>query len=300
VMMAHATEPPRPPSQHRPDLPPALDRLILDALAKSPDGRPASCEAFLRRLHEALGPPPAAAPGARLDFTLRDPFGDDMVLVEGGTFASGPDRRSVHLDPFYIDRTPVTNEQFYRFLSVTGYRPTDPSAHRFLASWRRGSMPPGIERHPAVFISWNDARAYAAWAGKRLPTEAEWEKAARGTDGRTYPWGKEKPGPLLANFGSPQGSTTPVGNFPMGISPCGALDLAGNVWEWCEDADDPDFYARGPASNPRNPSATTEGRRVLRGGSWMYDARSLRTYARTSFDADERSPDRGFRCVRSP
>ena len=105
---------------------------------------------------------------------------------------------------------------------------------------------------------------------------------------------------VLANHGAPQGGTTPVGNFPSGASPWGVHDLAGNVWEWCEDADDPDFYTRGPTSNPRNPAPTAEGRRVLRGGSWMYDARSLRTYARTSFEAEDRSPDRGFRCVKSP
>ncbi|RYE87303.1 MAG: hypothetical protein EOO75_14650, partial [Myxococcales bacterium] len=165
VMMAHATEAPRPPGELRADLPPAAERLILDALAKAPDDRPASCEVFLARLHEALGRPPEPAPvRGRLEGVRRDAFGDEMVLVEAGPFVSGPRRRTVHLDAFYIDRTPVTNEQFYRFLSTTGYRPTDPTAHRFLAHWRRGAMPPGIERHPAVYLSWNDARAYAAWA----------------------------------------------------------------------------------------------------------------------------------------
>jgi formylglycine-generating enzyme required for sulfatase activity len=299
VMMAHATDPPPLPSRFRPDLPPGLEALLLDALAKNPDDRPTTCGEFRQRLHGVLGAP-GGAPPAPLAPRLRDPFGDEMILVDGGLFPMGPDRRTVLLDPFYIDRFPVTNAQFVRFLSVTGYRPGDPGAHRFLAHWRKNTLPPGLHQHPAIQVSWHDARAYAAWAGKRLPTEAEWEKAARGTDGRTYPWGKDKPGPLLANHGAPQGGTTPVGNFPAGASPWGVHDLAGNVWEWCEDADDPDFYTRGPTSNPRNPAPTAEGRRVLRGGSWMYDARSLRTYARTSFEAEDRSPDRGFRCVKSP
>jgi len=221
-----------------------------------------------------------------------------MVLVPAGPFPMGPDRREVRLDAFYIDRLPVTNAEFHAFVTLTGYRPGDHDAARFL-NHARGKLPAALEQHPVVYVSWDDARAYAAWAGKRLPTEAEWEKAARGIDGRKYPWGRAEPGPTRANYGRNRGGTTPVGTYPEGASPCGALDLAGNVWEWCEDYDDPAFYADGPTYNPRN---TRRPERkpllVMRGGSWMYGPRSLRTFSRTGFEAHYRFASGGFRCAR--
>jgi serine/threonine-protein kinase len=301
IMMAHVSETPQPASKHRPDVPPGLELLLQDALAKDPADRPATCEEFLRRLESALGTTrslPPDSPARSLPPVLRAPSGDEMVLVTAGPFLMGPARREIFLDAFYIDRTPVTNEQFRQFLEVTGYQPSDEGSHRFLAHWRRGQLPPGLERHPIVHVSWQDARAYAQWAGKRLPTEAEWEKAARGTDGRLYPWGRDKPTPQRANYGSRHGGTVPVGSYPDGMSPCGALDMAGNVWEWCDDIDDPTFYAEGPSQNPRNPGDDLGPRHVMRGGSWMYGEGSLRVTARTSFEPSDRFAGGGFRCVR--
>ncbi len=223
----------------------------------------------------------------------------EMVLVPAGPFPMGPDRREVRLDAFYVDRCPVTNAEFHAFVTVTGYRPTDQDAARFL-NHVRGKLPPALEQHPVVYVSWDDARAYAAWAGKRLPTEAEWEKAARGTDGRKYPWGRAEPGPKRANYGRACSGTTPVGAYPEGASPYGALDLAGNVWEWCEDYDDAAFYADGPTYNPRNTRRPEKKPLlVMRGGSWMYGPRSLRTFSRTGFEAHYRFASGGFRCARS-
>ena len=305
VMMAHVTDAPTPPSQIRSDLPPGLERLILDALAKDPAARPASCAIFRERLEEALAEsaPTARAEGGSnrpLSPSIKGTDGYEMVLVPAGPFQMGPARREVMLDAFYMDRVPVTNEQFKLFLDVTGYKPKDPEASRFLNHFREGRVPRGHERHPVVYVSWDDARAYAHWAGKRLPTEAEWEKAARGTDGRKYPWGRAEPGRTRANYGKTQGGTMSVGSFPEGASSYGIHDLAGNVWEWCEDFDDKSFYEEGPSRNPRNTRQPERALLVMRGGSWMYGARSLRTFARTSFEAHYRFAGGGFRCARGP
>jgi serine/threonine-protein kinase len=211
----------------------------------------------------------------------------------------GPERRKVYANAFYIDRYPVTNAQYALFVRTTGY--ASESGHESLAHFREGAPPRGLEAHPVVYVSWFDARAYAVWAGKRLPSEAEWEKCARGADGRRYPWGKIDPDATRANYGRQRMSTTPVGTFPAGASPFGVEDLAGNVWEWCEDVDSPEFFLNGPTHNPCNRfRADNEltARRVVRGGSWMYDARSMRTYSRSSFEPAALSQGIGFRCVR--
>jgi serine/threonine protein kinase len=302
VMMAHVQQAPRPPSELRADLPAELERLILDALAKDPALRPPSCEVFQARLEHALRETPPSPSRRRLEAlppVLESEHGAAMLLVPSGTFAMGRDRRNVHLDAFYIDATPVTNQQFLRFVEITHYRPSDREAARFLHHLPGKKIPRGKEGHPVVFVSWTDAREYAAWAGKRLPTEAEWEKAARGTDGRKYPWGRTEPSPRSANYGNALGDTAPVGSFPEGASPYGALDMAGNVWEWCSEYDDPEFYADGPQHNPENTRPGPRPRLVMRGGSYMYGSRALRTYNRTSFEAHYRFGDGGFRCARS-
>jgi len=302
MMMAHVTETPRPPSEWRADLPPELERLILDAMAKDPSQRPASCEAFHARLEQALVHVAASPPRTRTQAfppVIVAEHGAEMILVPAGPFQMGRNRRNVYLDAFYMDATPVTNREFATFVEVTGYRPDDAGAERFLHHLRARKIPKGKEAHPVVYVSWTDANAFAAWVGKRLPTEAEWEKAARGTDGRKYPWGRSEPGARNANYGKAHGDTRPVGSFPAGASPYGILDLAGNVWEWCGEYDDPDFYADGPLNNPNNLRGGVKARLVMRGGSYMYGTRALRTYSRTSFEAHYRFGDGGFRCARS-
>jgi serine/threonine-protein kinase len=296
IMMAHVQEAPPPPSRHRPDLPEALECLILDALAKDPAARPQTCAIFRERLIEAVAPQPRSRRGDAPP-RLQEKDGGEMILVPEGPFKMGAQKREIHLDAFYLDRRPVTNRQFQRFLEVTGYAPTDEGSKRLLSHWRKGQIPPGLEEHPVVYVSWRDAVAYATWAGKRLPTEAEWEKAARGVDGRKYPWGAMEPTVAVANFGKRTKGTTAVSAHPEGASPYGIEDLAGNVWEWCEDVDDPTFYASGPARNPRLVSPP-DGPRVMRGGAWMYSAGSLRTTARTAFEMNARFASGGFRCAR--
>jgi formylglycine-generating enzyme required for sulfatase activity len=302
VMMAHVTQPPRPPSELRTDLPAELEQLILDAVAKDPKLRPASCQVFHERLEAALAqvaPSPQPQRAEALPPVLPGDNGAEMILVSAGAFLMGPQRRSIYLDAFYMDATPVTNLQFARFVEVTGYRPSDEGAARFLHHLLGRKVPKGKESHPVVYVSWGDAQAYARWVGKRLPSEAEWEKAARGTDGRKYPWGRSEPRPRNANYGKARGGTAAVGSFPAGSSPYGILDMAGNVWEWCGEYDDPAFYTDGPANNPCNMNATPKARLVMRGGSYMYGSRALRTYDRTSFEPHYRFGDGGFRCARS-
>ena len=138
--------------------------------------------------------------------------------------------RNVHLNPYAIDLTPVTNAQFYEFLKATGYRPAQ--TENFLKHWENDAPPPGLENHPVVYVDLNDARAYAKWAGKHLPTEEQWQYAAQGSDNRTYPWGnKFQEG---CYNGGRTGGTTSVTAFPAGRSPFGCYDMCGNVWEWTE------------------------------------------------------------------
>jgi serine/threonine-protein kinase len=308
VMMAHVEQAPEPPSAFRPHLPPALERIMLQSLAKDPADRPQSCAAFGAALEAALidvtsshtatraaEPPPV--------ITERD--GNEMLLIPGGPFPLGAHRRSVQIDRFYLARYPVTNRQFQAFVEATGYRPTDAEAHRFLHHFRGKGCPADLADHPVVFVSWTDARAYCRWAARRLPSEAEWEKAARGPEGNKYPWGREEPAPELANFGQAraktypittgEGGTAPVTEFPNSASPYGIEGMAGNVFEWCEDIDDPAFYLHGPDRNPRNTVQPGDAPCVIRGGSWRYDARSLRTYARASFPPTFRLDTVGFR-----
>jgi gamma-glutamyl hercynylcysteine S-oxide synthase len=166
--------------------------------------------------------------------------------------------RPVDLRPYAIDLTPVTNRQFADFLRATYYTPDHPG--NFLHHWHNGNIPPGLDDYPVVYVGLEDARAYAVWAGKRLPTEAEWQHAAQGVEKRKYPWG-ETWQPDLCNHGQ-TGGTNPVKNFPAGRSPYGVYDLCGNVWEWTE-------------------SERSDGRTrfvILKGGSY-YQAQGSEWYA---------------------
>jgi serine/threonine-protein kinase len=256
-----------------------------------------------------------------------------MVNVPEGEFSMGNDsgymdewpQHSVYLDAFWIDKTEVTNAMFGFFIEATGYQ-TDAEVRGNAwvfdgsswskvvgANWQHPQGPEtgltGLENHPVVNVSWYDASTYCQWVGSRLPNEAEWEKATRGTDGRTYPWGEQEPSGNLLNFADinlfPDGIdksmddgykfTAPVGSYPQGISPYGALDMAGNVWEWVKDWHQETYYADAPTSNPTGPSSG-DGR-VLRGGSWNHDRNDIRASMRIWSNPAEAIDNFGFRCA---
>ena len=225
--------------------------------------------------------------------------GATVVFIPAGEFVMGSDesdidadrdelpQHTVYLDGFWIDRTEVTNDMYGRCVQAGGC--TEPAHSR-----RYGS--PEYGNHPALGISWDQAVAYCTWAGRRLPTEAEWEKAARGTDKRLYPWGMETPDPSRLNFDHSVGDTAVVGSYPAGASPYGVLDMAGNVWEWVSDGYDENYYAESPAENP--PGGEVVNRRVLRGGSWNTQAHNVRVTNRFWAFPGRNDTD-GFRCAMS-
>ena len=274
---------------------------------------------------------PTLGVGSRL---LNTADGAEMVYIPAGTFVMGSEssaaqkdeqpQREVFLDSYWIYQSPVTNQQFMVFVEMTGYKTT---AEFIGKSWifENGSRqvtgaywfaPEGgnsdvINRfdHPVVHISYDDAVSYCEWAGGRLPTEAEWEKAARGETGHTYPWGDAPVTGEKANFcdrGCPMdyadramddgfARTSPVGRFISGKSVYGAQDMVGNVWEWVADWYGRNYYASGSNDNPAGPEGGEY--RVIRGGSWVSSAKYLRASYRNWSDPDDTSNDHGFRCV---
>ena len=218
---------------------------------------------------------------------------DEMIYIPAGEFIMGSEEspdgdalvHRVYLDAYYIDRYEVANGQYYAFWIADGGPKSTHTPESFGEEYGIGDWPEVARtksNHPVVGVSWDDARAYCEWAGKRLLTEAEWEKAAKGgiyLDGekrirnpnptRRYPWGDGWDGDRANNRESKLRTTAQAGSFPKGASPYGVLDMAGNVWEWAADWYDREYYALSPYKNPKGPSKGVT--RVLRGGSWYYD-----------------------------
>ncbi len=186
------------------------------------------------------------------------------------------------MDPF-----PITNADYLEFVSATGYRVP--------VHWLRGKFPTGTGNHPVVNVTWKDAGAYAGWVGKRLPTEAEWEKTAHGTDERPYPWGDLFVEGERCNSNNMIGTTTQVNEFPDGRSFYGVWDMAGNVYEWCADYYDEEYYKHSPQTNP--PGAQGGQERVVRGGSFQETRAGLRCTHRIGAAETHSRDNIGFRCA---
>lgn len=235
-----------------------------------------------------------SSPGFGAEHAVRAINDVEMVVVPAGEFWMGTEdgndddkpRHRVDLDTYYIDRHEITNALYQRF--------TD-AANRPAPRFRNHSHLNGASQ-PVVGVSWDDAGAYCRWVGKRLPTEAEWEKAARGEDGRTYPWGDRWDSGRANSKESQWNRPAPVGSYPSGVSPYGAYDMAGNVWEWVADWYAKDYYERSPRRNPQGPA--TGSWKILRGGAWGYLPSLLRTTARLSIMPDLRNTVVGFRCAK--
>ncbi len=237
-----------------------------------------------------------------------------MAYVPGGEFMMGcyeapgtcdDDNEYIHfiyLDSYYIDTYEVTNAQYAKCVAGAGCAPPSNTASNTRPFYYDNSS---FKDYPVLSVSWEDAMDYCLWAGKRLPTEAEWEKAGRGTgNGRIYPWGDQHPDCSMVNgFNTWMGEscmddTTQVGSYPLGSSPYGVLDMAGNVAEWVSDWYQVDYYWNSPASNPQGPLSGTE--KILRGGSWSSDLNSLQLADRWPQYPDVEYNWAGFRCAFSP
>jgi formylglycine-generating enzyme required for sulfatase activity len=247
------------------------------------------------RLTRPAVPPTTVAPPKPEDLT-------PMVLIPAGEFTMGstpregladetPQRRII-LDAFYIDKYEMTVGRFSKFLQAAG---ADVPEY-----WNVANLDTDAE-YPVVGVDWDQAQAYCKWAGKRLPTEAEWEKAARGGDGRRYPWGNEGPTPQYANFGKGgtfgySKSLAKVGSFESGKSPYGVYDMIGNVWEWVADWYDKGYYQSAPEKNPRGPEKGEF--KVIRGGSWAKVPLVVRAAGRNRAAPSSQTTSIGFRCAK--
>jgi formylglycine-generating enzyme required for sulfatase activity len=282
--------------------------LAISACGPSPEEQTVTAAALTAAAATktpTLAPTPTLGIGST---AISDSDGMVLMYVPEGDFerrhvlgpSSGP-VHTVYLDAYWIDRTGVTNGMYAECVEAGACEPPKDSSSFSRDSYYGNAA---YENYPVIYVNWHNAESYCSWAGRRLPTEAEWEKAARGTDGRTYPWG-EGIDCTLANYRGKDGGsdfcigdTSEVGSYPDGASPYGALDMAGNVWEWVVDWYDEDYYSISSRSNPTGPSSGGNiGRRALRGGSWYVKDEYVRSALRNHREPTFAYYYNGFRCA---
>lgn len=299
----------------------APDTQAAPPTRSGPDAATATIEALT--VYTATLPPPPTATATAVPPVMRVSPSDGMpqVFVPEGTLRMGGlevhaeddelPNHTVRMHAFWIDQLEVTNGMYGLCVQAGICRPPGKTSSQNRAAYFEN---PEFQDYPVIQITWLDAKTYCEWAGRRLPAEAEWERAARGDDMRTYPWGDEPPSGLFSNFENLVRDTSRAGSYAPGASPFGALDMAGNVWEWTADIYDAHYYLSSPESDPPGPSDQA-GRfqRVIRGGSFVdgpVDVRlSNRGYAAgpdpyAAYDSPNRlgtsSARIGFRCASDP
>ncbi|HTX89804.1 MAG TPA: formylglycine-generating enzyme family protein [Anaerolineales bacterium] len=230
--------------------------------------------------------------GMLLVYVPAGPFQMGSADSDGQAYSIEKPQHTVTLPAFWIDQTEVTNAEYALCVQAGACKPPLRYTSNSHDDYYRNAQ---YADYPVIWVNWAAAQAYCQWAGGRLPTEAEWEKAARGTDGRIYPWGNNPPDDTLANFGTHIEDVTAVDKYPAGASFYGALDMAGNVWDWTADWFGDNYYSQSPALNPTGPESGT--RRVLRGGSWTFNAVAMRAAYRYGRAPDYSSAEVSFRCV---
>lgn len=288
-----------PPSAHCALVPTSIDRLVLQMLRSDPEQRPASAADIVRALRAALDQigdegGQRAHDGPSVEIESVDIPAGVYVIGSPPNSAYAPEKpmRRVALDGFRLGRTPITNAQYLAYCRETGAKPPETSEDdRF-----------GALDRPVVTVTWQEAADFAAWAGGRLPTEAEWEAAAKaGGMLKTYPWGEDALAPELANADGSVGETTPAGSYPLGRAANGLEDMAGNVWEWCADAYDEHAYRdhRDGVANPRveapSNAPADQIERSLRGGAFDALPATCRCAFRHRAMADVARKNIGFR-----
>jgi len=253
---------------------------------------------------------PAFTIAQGLEKEVKGKDGAPMVLIPEGSFPMGVPhgdrdggrdeypRHDVFVNNFYIDKFELTNGRYLEFVKATNHRiPQNPkNATRNL--WQGDTITESLIDRPVINVDWADANDYCQWAGKRLPTEAEWEKAAKGTADRRFPWGNVEPTNKHLNFNQQwigEKTLMPVGSYELGKSPFGVYDMAGNVWEWVNDWYDAKYYEKSPAKNPTGPVSGTK--RVLRGSGWENETPTVRIFTRVEGDPANRNESTGFRCA---
>ena len=236
--------------------------------------------------------------------------GAPMIVIPAGSFPMGVPagardggrdeypRHDVFVDTFMIDKFEVTNGRYLEFVKSTAHRipqnPRNPTRNL----WQGESITDSLNDRPVINVDWFDAEAYCRWAGKRLPTEAEWEKAAKGTSDRRFPWGNVEPTSKHLNYNQQwigEKTLMPVGSYEAGKSPYGVYDMAGNVWEWVNDWYDAGYYEKSPKKNPKGPD--TGAKKVIRGAGWQNETPTVRIFTRVESDPTVRNESTGFRCA---